>query len=313
MSFLHWLAAFRTAFGNELFMLVTYLGDEVLALVAVLSVFWCVNKKAGYYMIYSALFGLMANQLLKALFAVPRPWVLDNTFRPVEEARATAGGYSFPSGHTATAMAVYGSAARFTKKRWMRVFCIAVIGIVAFSRMYLGVHTPADVGASLAVGTAIVFLLYPVTEAVGNGETKAFRMLESVFLVCAMAFFLFLLLHKPDTAGLTEEELFHGAGEGVENAYRMLGACVGVVVTHWYDRDHPFETEAVWWAQLLKVALGIALVLTVRAVLKGPLTFLFGGHETALAVRYFAMILTAGVLWPMSFRWWRKAGKKWAE
>lgn len=322
MELLYWLAGLRTAAGNAFFMAVTCLGDEAGALLLLLVIFWCMNKKAGYYMIYSTVFSLLGNQLLKSLFAIPRPWIRDPGFTPVEAAKATAGGYSFPSGHTATVTAVYGSMARYFGGKGFRAVCVLFIILVAFSRMYLGVHTPADVGVSLAVSTALVFLLYPLAGKVDAGSTapeeqrkqedRRFLILQAVFLLCVAGVFLYLNGKGiPEDPSLTEKELVHGAGTAVKNAWQILGMGLGITVSHWFDRyQKPFETEAVWWAQILKVVLGIMLVLLVKECLKAPLNTLCQGHSCAVAIRYFLVVLTAGVLWPLSFRFFGGLGRK---
>jgi hypothetical protein len=58
----------------------------------------------------------------------------------------------------------------------------------------------------------------------------------------------------------------------------------------------------------LKTALGLGLVLAVKAGLKTPLNMLFG-ELPGRAVRYFLIVIVAGLLWPMTFRWWNKLGK----
>jgi undecaprenyl-diphosphatase len=310
MELLYWLSGFRTEAGNAFFMAVTYLGDEVAALALMLAVFWCIDKKMGYYMIYGTVFGLLCNQLLKSLFAIPRPWIRDPGFQAVAEAKATAGGYSFPSGHTATATAVYGSMARYSREKVFRGICLGLIALVGFSRMYLGVHTPADVGVSLLVGTILIFVLYPVV--MRSGEAGVFWRLQAVFLVCVLGLFVFLTAKGiPEDPSLTEEELIHGAVSAMKAAWQILGMGLGILVSHYYDHFHrSFPTKAVWWAQILKVVLGLLLVVAVKEGLKLPLSALFGGHPAATAVRYFLVVAAAGLLWPLTFGFFGRLGKK---
>ena len=61
---------------------------------------------------------------------------------------------------------------------------------------------------------------------------------------------------------------------------------------------------------MLIMDMGLALVLIVKSLLKAPLEALFAGHMAARAVRYFLTVVAAGVLWPMTFRWFGKLGSK---
>ena len=99
--------------------------------------------------------------------------------------------------------------------------------------------------------------------------------------------------------------------EGRKNAYTLLGAVLGMTGAYFIDRKYVhFDVRAVWWAQALKVVLGLALTVALRTVLKAPLLALFGGHNIAHLLRYFIMVLFAGGVWPMTFRWFGRLGKK---
>lgn len=74
--------------------------------------------------------------------------------------------YSFPSGHTASSIVLYGFLAFLLTRekrpsiRWTVVMLAAgLVGLIAFSRLYLGAHWLSDVLASLSLGTAWVALL----------------------------------------------------------------------------------------------------------------------------------------------------------
>ena len=63
--------------------------------------------------------------------------------------------------------------------------------------------------------------------------------------------------------------------------------------------------------QAIKFIVGLALVVALKAGLKAPLIALFGGSTgPAGAVRYFLVVLAAGVLWPMAFRPLSRLGQR---
>lgn len=162
MELLYLLEGIRTPFWDTVLGAITLFGEETLFILLAVILFWCVDKRGGYYMMATGFIGVVANQFLKLWFRIPRPWVRDPNFTIVESAREAASGYSFPSGHTQAVMSSLGVPAVITKKPWLRIACIALIALTAFSRMYLGVHTPADVGVSLIVGAVLLAAIYPV-------------------------------------------------------------------------------------------------------------------------------------------------------
>ena len=70
-----------------------------------------------------------------------------------------------------------------------------------------------------------------------------------------------------------------------------------------------YPTKAVWWAQIIKIAIGLGIVLAVKSGLKAPVEGLLG-NLIGRAVRYFLIVIVAGVIWPLTFRWFAKLGKK---
>lgn len=305
MELLYALEGIRTPFFDKLMGLVTNLGGEAVFIVAAIIVFWCLSKSCGYYMMTVGFAGTIINQFLKLWFRIPRPWVKDPNFTIVESARAEATGYSFPSGHTQNAFAVFGAPARFFKNTALRIIFILLIALTAFSRMYVGVHTPLDVGVSLIVGTILVFVIYPFFRDMDKSPKKVY-IIFSVFIVLAAAFVAFVELY--DFPADIDAENY---ASGLKNAYMILFCAIGLMLTFFIDTKYVhFPTQAVWWAQIIKVVVGLAILLALKSVLKAPLLALFGGHSIAHGVRYFIVILFAGIVWPMTFKFFAKLGKK---
>ncbi|MDD6887471.1 MAG: phosphatase PAP2 family protein [bacterium] len=308
MEFLRLLVNLRTPFLDALFGAITYLGDETLFMIVAMVFFWCVEKRKGYFLLFTGFCGTLINQFLKMLFCVPRPWLIDPSFPIVENARAAATGYSFPSGHTQNITGTFGGIARFTGRRWLRACAIAVVLLVAFSRMYLGVHTPLDVGVSLVIGTALVLLLWPLFRR-ADERPGILTGLFAALLLGTLAFVLYAEL-----APLPANAIPAFSEHGVKNAYTLLGVSAGLLLAHALDtRFIRFDPRAPFAGQLLKCVLGFALVMAVRAGLKAPLYALLGGHYAADAIRYFLMVLVGGVLWPLTFRFWSRLGRRSAE
>ncbi len=302
MEFLYLLESIRMPGLNEFMLLITRLGEETAFLVMALMVFWCVDKRKGYYLLSVGFLTTMLNQFLKLIFRIPRPWVLDEDFTVLEGAKEAATGYSFPSGHSQSAVGTFGAIAAASGAKWIKGLCIAVCVMVPLSRMYLGVHTPADTLVGSAISLVLVVLLRPM---VRDSKGKWMKPLLAVMLLTAALLWVFVKAY-PFPADTDP----HNLASGVKNAYTMLGCLTGVTVVYFLEKKFVnFETCACWWAQVLKVVFGLLAVLLVKEGLRTPLEGVFSVY-TARAVRYFLVVVTAGFLWPMTFRWFAKMGGK---
>ena len=305
MDILYALEKIRTPFWNGVMSAVTQLGGEVIFIVAAVVVFWCVSKWEGYYLMTIAFCGTVLNQFLKLICRVPRPWVRDPNFTIVESARAEATGYSFPSGHTQNAIGLFGGMARWGGRRWVRLGLTALALVIAFSRMYLGVHTPADVGVSLVLAAALVLGLYPLMRR-AQEKPRYMGSVLAAMLVVSGAFVVFV-----EAYGFSADTDAENLASGIGNAWKMLGAVAGMTLAWLLDRRYiHFETQAVWWVQVIKVAVGMALLLAIKSGLKAPLLALLGHEGLAGGVRYFLLVLVAGAVWPLAFRPMSKWGKR---
>lgn len=298
MDLLYILEDLRTPVLDAFFSVVTLLGSETLFLAIAIVVFWCVNKRTGYYLMATGFFGTLINQFLKLVCQVPRPWVKDPEFTIVESAREEATGYSFPSGHTQSVTAVLGCPAKVSKNKWVKTVSIILILLTALSRMYLGVHTPMDVGVSLVIGTALLWLLYPVYKK-SEEKPEIIYYVFGALTVLSLAYVIFVELNKWPADIDT-----HNLESGVKNGYLLLGCGCAIMVSSFIERKFiNFDTKAPIWAQILKTALGLVLVLGIKEGLKPVLDPIFSGHIAATALRYFLVVVFAACVWPMTFKW----------
>lgn len=302
MEFLRFLEGIRIPVLNELMLGITYLGDEIAFLVVALVLFWCVDKKKGYYVLAVGFLGTITSQLMKLMCRIPRPWVRDPDFTILEQAREGAGGYSFPSGHSQSSVGTFGSIAGVTKNKILKILCLAVCVLVPFSRMYIGVHTPADVLVGSAIAIVLIFVLRPL---ILRNDGKYLPVLLIVMTVAAVGYLCFVSFYP-----FPEDVDQHNLLSGTKNAYTLLGALLGFLVVYFVDEKWlRFPVKAVWWAQCLKVLIGLVLVLAVKEGLSSPLKALLGEYPGRL-VRYFLIVIMAGVIWPLSFKWFSSLGKK---
>ncbi|MFC4439340.1 MULTISPECIES: phosphatase PAP2 family protein [Natrialbaceae] len=150
--------------------LLTQLGD-IWFLALLLFVFYWSNtpKQDDIAVVAGAwLAGMGLYKGLKEIFGFPRPgyalldpellpWVI----QPVYEATAFATGYGFPSGHAVNTTIVYFGLAYvlpYSSRRRRFLGAAALIAIVSFSRVALGVHYLIDVVVGVGVGIALLLV-----------------------------------------------------------------------------------------------------------------------------------------------------------
>ena len=162
LPILDWIAAHLWCDVLDVLMpIITVLGDAGIFWIAVSAVLLCLPKyrKAGLGMGIALLMGVvLCNIILKPLIGRIRPYdyQLDHFGKTIELLVATPHDFSFPSGHT---IASFEAAVALTirhKKLGAAALVLAVL--IAFSRMYLYVHYPTDVLASVVLGSALAFL-----------------------------------------------------------------------------------------------------------------------------------------------------------
>ncbi len=308
MDFLRLLESIRMPWLDSVMSAITELGNETVFIAIGIIIFWCVSKRQGYFLLTVGFLGTLGNQFMKLWFRIPRPWVLDPNFTIVESARAGATGYSFPSGHSQSIAGILGVVAVSNKQKWLRALCIVLMLLVPFSRMYLGVHTPLDVGVGAGGALLLVFLMYPMFKTDERAD-KFTPWVIIVLILSAVAYLIFCLCYNFPSEVYTDpdENLVHGT----KNAFTILGSGVALLLAFFIEKKYVrFETKATFLGNVLKVVLGLGLLLGIRVVLKAPLLALFNGSEIASAVRYFLVVFVGGAIWPMTFPFFAKIGAK---
>ena len=184
------------------------------------------------------------------------------------------------------------------KNRFIKTLCLIVAVLVPFSRMYVGVHTPLDVGVSVIIAVVLIFLVKPF---VLRKDGKLFPVLIAFMTALAIGYMAFIHLYD-FPADVDAERL----ASGINSGYTMAGCLVGLLITYILDEKWlHFPVKGAWWAQILKIAIGLLLILAIKSGLKTPLNALFGEY-IGRSVRYFLMVIMAGVIWPLSFKLFAK-------
>ncbi len=140
---------------------ITHLFDTVIFSILSLALFVYLavkkRKEAFVFSILSLVGGAIIGRVLKSAFASERPmgYLIQET------------GYSFPSGHVLKAtlfmlVLLFVFKDKIKNIKWKNtfvIFCWVIIVLIAFSRLYLGIHWLSDIIAAFVVGVAWVSLV----------------------------------------------------------------------------------------------------------------------------------------------------------
>ena len=141
---------------DGVFLLITNLGSE-LGYIALLTLTFMLAPRIGRQLGLWFGVGVALNTALKYGFNLPRPFTLEPDIASAA-AKATAGGPGLPSGHAQNAAFFWGVLGFYISKPVIWIACIAVALLVAFSRLYLGVHFLDDALLGLALGAGMAFV-----------------------------------------------------------------------------------------------------------------------------------------------------------
>jgi len=287
MELLKAIAEIRTPFLDTLIGLITRLGEETIGIFLMCLFFWCISKKVAYVIGVSFFLSGLTVQGMKILFRIERPWVIDPTFVPVPGAIEYATGYSFPSGHTQSAAAFYGSLGAMAKQMPLKIVLFAVPVLVAFSRMYLGVHTLEDVVVSLI----ITFLLIFISVKILSSETICMKrelIISSVIILYAIA--VIIIAATLYSNGTIEDRY-------IADCLKAAGAGIGFAVGMFLERVYiKFSTKTKNLPmQALKFVIGIIGVIAFQEGLK----YIIGTGFIVDMFRYFLMISWVTILFPL--------------
>ena len=185
-AFMIWLQKILGEVGGRIAAFFTLFGEELVIVALLGFLYWAYDKKYGEAVACTVVTGLMWNQFFKSIFVRRRPYFDHEEIRCLKAPSSgadpmdvTAQGYSFPSGHSTNAAAVYPALYAHKRKKWLLAVGITMPLLVGLSRVCLGVHYPTDVLVGWGFGLLSViwvawmqkharpWVLYAIMGAVG--------------------------------------------------------------------------------------------------------------------------------------------------
>jgi membrane-associated phospholipid phosphatase len=270
------------------FKVLTSLGDKAFYLLLMPLVYWCINRREGARLFLLLLISAFLNEAAKYLADQPRPFNYDP--RVIKLVHEDSGG--LPSGHTQSAVVVWGYLACRFKKRPLWLLAGFLIITIPLSRIYLGAHFPTDLLGGYAIGALVLFLfiwLDPAIEAWFIRKGMLIQLGVSVGLPLVMIF------------------VIPSGNDGLLTALgALMGVAAGVVLErHWVG----FCSDGPWWQRVIRYLVGIVILFGVWLGLRSA----FDQLEPAglyRIVRYALVGMWGGLGAPWLFVHLKLAGKQ---
>ncbi|MFB6265881.1 MAG: phosphatase PAP2 family protein [Candidatus Nanohaloarchaea archaeon] len=149
-ALLQFSVSLRSPLFNELFIPVTAFGSPLAIVIAFIGLYYFERKGSAVVLAVGAAAAGVAEKSLNLLVARPRPEVAPYLIQ------GAGTGSSFPSGHATLAFLL---ATVLYREFGKPAFFFTIAALVAFSRLYIGVHYPSDVLAGALLGIVVGFLV----------------------------------------------------------------------------------------------------------------------------------------------------------
>ncbi|MCR5663613.1 MAG: phosphatase PAP2 family protein [Oscillospiraceae bacterium] len=186
ITLMEWLQAHLSPGAINAISQLSMFGEELLLIVVMGFFYWCFDKETGKFIGLNFLAANVWGPMIKNLVLRFRPYMYSDKIdllrkidadAPIEDVLAQ--GYSFPSGHSAGAVSVYGSAARRRKGFWLTLLAFLLPLLVGFSRVVVGAHFPTDVFAGWALGLIVILFIPWLRKKINNRLVFSLVMLLS--------------------------------------------------------------------------------------------------------------------------------------
>ena len=255
------LQDFRNGIGDvftEFFLKMSFIGELDIVLTIMALIYWCVSKRFGNYLLMGWSANRILNGFLKVAACTYRPWIRDARIMPEVEAMAAATGYSFPSGHCVNAASLYGgSMLKKELPKVLRIMLGLIVVLIAFSRIFLGVHTPQDIIVGVLSGLLVMWLVSKLIDWTdAHPEKDAYVILIGGGIAIAVAIFAAFKSYPVDydSAG----ELLVDGAKMAKDTFTGVGLSLGFLIGWAMERKRiGFSTDVPMMTRLTRLVAGL--------------------------------------------------------
>lgn len=293
IEILLWFQKIREALGFPFSIFIAVLSDVICygAVVYAVLIYWCRNKKLGISLISIYGISVLINQFLKATFTVYRPWIKNSSITPSNYAIRGATGYSFPSSHAQSSAAINGTLAINKRKKNSFAINIFIIFFMAFTRLFIGVHTPTDVVVGMIIGILSIFIYYYYLRTIRNNPKREKQALLLFFMITAICVLYALYKSYPET--YIDNKLIVDSITMKKDSMRSIGVFIAIFLGFFLEKKYvDFKTEVSHNAKTLRFVLG----LLITAVIFGISRFVFPLFLSIEFSRFFESFILGIVL-----------------
>ena len=298
VDLIEWLQNAMGSIGEGIAKAVSSIGGETISLLVLLVVLFCYSKEAGKRCGFTILTSSMLFPMIKNIVLRVRPYMAhQDRVKALMKVEADADlndivqqGYSFPSGHSASAAATYVSIAREVRKKWMWIIAVVIPLLIGLSRFAVGVHYPTDVLAGWAVGLLAVGFCVLLEKKVRKEWVR---------------YAILLAVTVPGIFWCTSRDYF-----------TSLGLLIGMTAAVPFEKKYVnFKDTRNIWAMILRVAGAFAIYVLLNKVLKMPfskewLDSGMLGPNLVRTARYAVILFVIIAVYPKVFPLFEKIGKK---
>ncbi len=283
------LQSFSNGFLDNLMLVLTEFGDDLIFIAIAVLLYWCINKRYAFQFLSVYFAGQACVEIIKMSVARPRPFNYDGVVSIGEKTH----GFSFPSGHSHSIANISTQLSLKTKKWYVIVIGAFMTLTVMFTRIYLGQHFLTDTLVGMAIGVVAAIGVTYLFRFVGDKEEVIGYVLFPIAVILTLVF----------------------AFTGIANKGMMVMFGTVSAFSLGYALEKKFVKYDVksnkWWKYLVKVIIGVAVVFAIKEGFKAliPLSSMAEGYGKYLVemlikefLRYFLLTFTAAVGMPLLFK-----------
>jgi undecaprenyl-diphosphatase len=216
-----WFQQFSPALDLP-FKSLTFLGNLEFFLIFMPLIYWCLERRLGARLLILFLISAYINSVAKVIADQPRPFHYDSRVK----ALVHAGGGGLPSGHTQSAVVVWGYLASQARHPMLWILAGFLMIAIPISRLYLGVHFPTDLLGGYILGI-LLLVLYLRSDSIMEAGLIQKGLLWQIGLAVVLPILFICVNPKGSIYALNAGSVLLGFAPGIILERRWIRFCSG--------------------------------------------------------------------------------------